>query len=189
MLTHISQAGPHKVQQIDCPHFSTPANLHAPRAGVLHTTEGGFAGSMSVFNRHFAPHFIVGLNAGGKPEIAQLVPVGVIGAALVTHNNKALVQIEMVGFAKETPWLPDAATLDALAALMLVCRSEWGIPLSHPWPDGDYGRAGHNPHRTSGKFGAVAGWFGHADVPDPDTHWDPGNLEWSKIFAHAEAIK
>jgi len=123
-----------------------------------------------------------------KVRIAQLVQVGTIGAALVTHNNQAIVQIEMVGFSKETPWVPDDDTAAALASLMATCASEYGIPLSHPWPDGDFGKAGNNPHRSSGKFGRIAGWYGHGDCPSPDTHWDPGNLKWSVIFDMAKQM-
>ena len=83
------------------------------------------------------------------------MPVGTIGAAIVTHNNLARVQVEMIGFAMERNWLPDDGTLDALASLMLVCRDLWDIPLSHPWKDGDFGRASDNPHRHSGKLGTV----------------------------------
>jgi hypothetical protein len=127
-----------------------------------------------------------------KVEIVQFVPINFIGAALKAgghHNADAIVQIEMVGFSDEKLWLPEQDTLDALCSLFNVCEYEWGIPLSHPWPDGDYGMAGfHTKHRGSGKFGKVAGWFGHADVPDND-HWDPGNLRWSKVFARCHELQ
>lgn len=187
----IDHAGAFKVQQIPCPeHFKTqPMDLTAPRAGVLHTTEGGWAGSLAVFKCHYAPHFLLGFNAVDKKvEIAQLLQVGLIGQATRAHNNLAIVQIEMVGFSQEKLWLPEPEVVDALASLMLVCRDEWGIALSHPWVDGDFGRAGPNPHRTAGKFGRIAGWFGHGDMPSPDTHWDPGALQWSKIFDRAKEI-
>jgi hypothetical protein len=132
---------------------------------------------------------MLGFNADAqKVQIAQLVQVGTIGAALKAHNNQAIVQIEMIGFSKESPWLPDDDTLNALASLMAECQREYGIPLDHAWPDGDFGRAGKNPHRTSGKYGTVAGWFGHGDCPSPDTHWDPGNLEWSVVLGKAKQM-
>lgn len=185
----IDKAGRFPVVQAPCPfQHNLMVDISAPPAGILHTTEGGWAGSMAVFKQHYAPHFCVGLNAAGKAEIAQLMPVGFTGLACKAHNNKARVEIEMVGFAKEEPWQPDPETLEAIASLMLVCRDEWGIPLFRPWKDGDYGRAGHNPHRSSGKYGTVPGWFGHADMPDPDTHWDPGNLRWEAIFARVAKI-
>lgn len=185
----IDRAGKYSVVQSPCPYqHSFLANMNAPPTGILHTTEGGWPGSMAVFKVHFSPHFIVGLNAEGKPEIAQLVPIGYGALACKAHNNGSRVEIEMVANSKETLWLPDDATLDALASLMVVCRDEWGIPLSRPWSTGDYGRAGHNPHRSAGRFGTVAGWFGHGDMPDPDSHWDPGNLNWDAVFARAKNL-
>ncbi|WP_096456519.1 N-acetylmuramoyl-L-alanine amidase [Mesorhizobium sp. 113-1-2] len=186
----LDQAGAFPISHIaGIPHYNTPVSPTTPRTGVLHTTEGGWAGSLAIFRVHYAPHFMLGYDATAKEvRIAQLVQVGTIGAALKAHNNKALVQIEMIGFSKPTPWLPDDGTVEALASLMAVCFVEYGIPLTRPWADGDFGKAGPNPHRTSGNYGTVAGWYGHGDCPSPDTHWDPGNLEWSKVFAKAQTI-
>ena len=186
----LDQAGRFPIAHIGgIPHFNEGVHLDAPRTGVLHTTEGGWAGSLAIFKHHFAPHFMLGYDVDAqKVRIAQLVQVGTIGAALVTHNNQAIVQIEMVGFSKTRPWLPDDETVAALASLMAVCQEEYGIPLEHPWADGDFGKAGDNPHRSSGKFGHTSGWYGHGDCPSPDTHWDPGNLEWSQVFNMAQQI-
>jgi hypothetical protein len=180
-----------------------PVDLTAPRSGILHTEEGQWGGSLQVFEEHFAPHFVVGVDkTSGKTRIAQLVPVGFIGSACRAHNNKAIVQIEMTGFSKEHLWYPSGiVTLDngkvfdykdtdkALASLMIAIEKEYGVPLSHPYADDDWGKAGHNPTRSAGKFGKVAGWYGHQNMPDPDTHWDPGAFCWSKLFALAESIK
>gem|GEM_PF-4198355 len=186
----LDQAGQFPITHIGgIPHFNESVPLTAPRTGVLHTTEGGWAGSLAIFKQHFAPHFMLGFDAEAqKVRIAQLVQVGTIGAALKAHNNQAIVQIEMIGFSKEQPWLPDADTLEALASLMAVCAREYAIPLTHPWPDGDFGKAGNNPHRSSGNYGSVAGWYGHGDCPSPDTHWDPGNLKWSFVLDRASQI-
>src|ERR1700722_10871634 len=143
MLQWLQKAGDFQVQHIGgIPHFPQSVNLGWPRAGVLHTTEGStIEGAMSVFKTHFAPHFVLGKSESGKVVVYQLVPIGFIGAALVTHNNRAIVQVEMVGFSKETAWFPDDETAAALAGLMASCRDEYGIPLSRPWPDGVYGKA------------------------------------------------
>jgi hypothetical protein len=161
----LDQAGKFPIAKIGgIPHFNDAVLLDAPRTGVLHTTEGGWAGSLAIFKQHFAPHFMLGFDADEqKVRIAQLVQIGTIGAALKAHNNQAIVQIEMIGFSKETPWLPDDDTVAALASLMAGC----------------------NPHRSSGKFGNIAGWYGHGDCPSPDTHWDPGNLQWSVVLGKA----
>ena len=182
VLPWLTTTGKYPVEHIPCPHFSQPVDLTAPRSLVLHTTEGGWDGSMAVFKHHYAPHFIV-----GPGRIAQLVQVGTIGAALRTHNWLAIVQIEVVGFSKETPYDFDQKTLDALTDLLAVCKREYGVPLTHPWKDGDYGRAGDNPHRHAGLFGKVAGCYGHGDMPEPDEHWDPGDLKWSEVLSGAAA--
>lgn len=186
----LDQAGKYPIVHIGgIPHFNQEVLLNAPRTGVLHTTEGGWAGSLAIFKQHYAPHFMLGYDADAqKVRIAQLVQIGTIGAALKAHNNQTIVQIEMVGFSKEKPWLPDDDTVSALASLMAVCAAEYGIPLEHPWPDGDFGKAGKNAHRSSGKYGKVPGWYGHGDCPSPDTHWDPGNLKWSAVLAMAQQI-
>ena len=185
----LAKAGSFAIEHIGgIPHLNEGVDLSGPRTGVLHTTEGGWDGSLGVFRQHYAPHFLVG--AG---RIAQLVQVGTMGAACVSNNVHAIVQIELVAFSKSDPWLPDDPTLEALAALLAACQSEYGIPLAHPWPDGDWGRAGDNPHRHAGKWARIAGWYGHADVPSvaghsPETHWDPGNLQWSKLLAKAQGL-
>jgi hypothetical protein len=186
----LDQAGKFPIIHIGgIPHFNQAVLLDAPRTAVLHTTEGGWAGSLAIFKKHFAPHFMLGLNADAhKVQIAQLVQIGTIGAALKQHNNQAIVQIEMIGFSKEKPWLPDDDTTAALASLMAVCADEYGIPLERAWQDGDFGKAGNNPHRSSGNYGKVAGWYGHGDCPSPDTHWDPGNLKWSAILDMAKQM-
>ncbi len=185
----LDSAGKFTVERIPCPHESLPVNLAAVRKGVLHTTEGHWDDGLAVFKTHYAPHFLVGLG-----RIAQLVQVGTIGAALVHRNADAIVQIEVCGFSQQAPWMFDDATAEALAALMAVCRREYGIPLTHYWKDGDYGVYGDNPHRHAGVWDSVAGWYGHGDVPSlplpnrQEDHWDPGALKWSELFARAEAM-
>ncbi len=190
IMPWLERAGRFEVEHIGgIPHINEAAYLTSARCGVLHTTEGEWAGSLAVFQKHWAPHFLLGMDSGQKRvRIAQLVQIGTIGAALVTHNNLAIVQVEMIGYSKQQLWQPDDETLDALAALMEECRREYDIPLTHPWPDGDYGVYGPNPHRLSGKFGKVAGWYAHGDVPAPDVHWDVGNFKWSAVFERAAKL-
>jgi len=199
----LTKVGTYEVEKIPCPYSRKKVQLELPRAGILHTEEGQWEGSISIFKHHFAPHFTVGMdNATGKVRIAQLVPIGYIGSACRAHNDEAIVQIEMVGFSQTKPWYPhgkvardDGHIVDygdtdvALARLMIEIEKEYGVPLSHPYADDDWGRAGHNPHRTSGKFGHIAGWYSHGDMPDPDQHWDCGHLQWTRLFKLAEDIK
>ena len=190
VLPWLAKAGRFDVEHVGgIPHENASADFTAPPAAVLHTTEGGtIEGAMSVFRTHYAPQFVLGKDATGKVRILQLLQVGTLGLALEKHNALALVQVEMAGFSKETLWLPDDETGEALASLMAACKAEYGIPLSHPWADGDFGLAGYNtPHRHSGNFGKVAGWYGHGDIPD-NQHWDPGDFRWSVIFTRAGAM-
>ena len=150
-------------------------------------TEGEWDGSLSVFKQHYAPHFLLGVDRSqGRVRIAQLVQVGTIGAALVTHNWLAIVQVEMIGYSKETLWRPDDETAEAIAALMAVCKSEYGIPLAHPWPDGDFGRAGMQPtperREVWRRSRLVRAW---AIRSSPDTHWDPGR---ARVRGHLFAL-
>jgi Putative peptidoglycan binding domain len=182
----LTRAGQFPVEHIRVPDaFSGPVDWDDPPAGVLHTIEGTYSAGLGVFLQHYAPHFVVGPN-----RIAQLLPVGLIGLALRAHNALARVQVEVEGFSKETPWIFPDAVLAPLAALMKACEVEYGIPLFRPFPDSVYGRASaEDPHRAAGKFGHVAGWYGHGDMPAPDAHWDPGCLEWTKLFAAAAAVE
>jgi len=178
----LTMVGKYPVEHVIAPHFQQPVEWDKPPAGVIHTTEGGsWSGLDDEFETHFAPHFMVGAH-----RVQQLVPVGYIGAALRTHNWLARVQIEVISKSQETPWIFDDPTLDVLGELMAACFREYEIPLTHPYADGIYGMArASDPHRNDGKFGTVPGWFGHGDVPAPDTHWDPGNLKWSVVLKAA----
>lgn len=199
----LDKVGPYQVRQVSVQHSSTLVDLTHPRTGCLHTTEGHFDDGLAELTKHYAPHFMVGFNPKiKKSEIIQFVPVGFSARATRANNEKLLVQIEMVGFSDEKPWLPIGKnkqhnhdygdTLDALCWLFNVCEVEYGIPLSHPWPDGDFGLAGlapRNKHRNQGKLGHIAGWFCHGDMPNPDIHWDVGNMQWSKVFANCHKLQ
>ena len=41
--------------------------------------------------------------------------------------------------------------------------------------------------RSAGKWGHVAGWYGHVEVPENE-HWDPGAFEWTKTIERAKAL-
>ena len=64
----LDRAGQFAIEHIGgIPHFSKAVDLGAPRTGVLHTTEGGWDGSLAVFRQHYAPHFLlawIGRRAG-----------------------------------------------------------------------------------------------------------------------------
>jgi hypothetical protein len=191
----IQKAGPFPVEKIPCPFLGGNVDMERPRTGVIHTIEGGWDSGLAVFRQHFAPHFIVGRDSTGKSRIAQLIPLGKAAATLVNAsggpdtNAWAHVQIEMVGFSKVSPWMPDLPTAERLSALCETLRNECGIPLVRPFPDqldpGVVWATPSNPRRRSGKWGKVAGWFGHVEIPE-NSHWDPGSLRMRRIFALGE---
>ena len=186
MKTWLIKAGPYRIEKIPCPHPDTDTS--GPPTGVLHTTEGGWESTMSVFRVHYAPHFLVG--AG---RIAQLVPLGKMAAALENdpggvETNRLCVQIEVAGLSKAEPYMFDPETTDALAALMATLKDEAEIPLVHPFPD----KMPAQPWATEsfsrrhiGKWGVVPGWYGHVEVPE-NAHWDPGALKWSQLLNKAK---
>ncbi|HEY0460526.1 MAG TPA: SH3 domain-containing protein [Pyrinomonadaceae bacterium] len=166
--------------------------MEHPMIGVLHTTEGGnIKGAFNALNSsHSAPHFIAGEN-----RIMQCRPMTAQGAALKTPpgqfpNKFAAVQIEMVGFSKETPWLPpDSALLPVLAIMRWAAESPIDIPLRRPsdeWLDdcSDVPKpwaVKSNRRRTSGLWSRQKGWYMHMEVPGND-HWDCGAIRWTDIF-------
>lgn len=196
----ISKAVSYPVRQVSVPHDLIDCDQSRPPAGILHTTEGGWDGAMSVFRQHFAPNFMVGRNPEGKVEIVQFIPIGKMAAAVqnlaggVETNRWARVQIEIVGFSSLKPWLPGEDVCHALASLFDAIHDNplGGIPLKRPFPDtleaGITWASASNPRRRSGKWGTVSGWFGHVEVPEND-HWDCGSLQVQDIFAMAPSRK
>jgi hypothetical protein len=179
------------IEHVPCPNPGGAVDTSAPPTGVIHTIEGGLDGGMSVFRVHFAPHFTL-----DEERIIQLVPLGTMAAALENHaggvetNGIARVQIEVAGHSREHPWCCDPPLDDALAGLLATLQHAADIPLSRPWPDAmppkpwatyEFAR------RKEAKWGHVAGWFGHVEVPENE-HWDPGALEWETILGKARQI-
>lgn len=166
--------------------------MEHPMIGVLHTTEGStIDGAFSTLNsNHSAPHFIVGDN-----RIMQCRPMTAQGAALKTPsgqfpNKFAAVQIEMVGFSKETPWLPPPSALEPLAAVLRwAAESPIDIPVRRPseaWLDNCSDvplpwAVTSNKRRKSGIWPREKGWYMHMEVPGND-HWDCGAIKWEEIF-------
>ncbi len=149
VLPWLDKAGKFAIEHIPCPHFSQAVTLTAPRAGVLHTTEGGWDGSLGVFKSHLRAAL------SGRPRQDRPTRPGRHDRRGAGHPQLARDRPGRGGrLSKETPWFFDDATAEAVAALMAVCQAEYGIPLSRPWADGVYGMARANdPHRAAGKFG------------------------------------
>jgi hypothetical protein len=173
-LTH---AGPYRVEHLPLrnPGALLPA-AYTHRKGVQHTTEGPtIEGALSRFKaEEVESTFIVGRDAHHNARIIQMVPLGNAAAALqnrgggVETNRIVIAQIELAGFSKTTPWLPDDGVLARLAALYWQLEQSCGIPLKRV----------ANPKRAAAKWNGAAGWLGHADVPEND-HVDPRALRYA----------
>jgi hypothetical protein len=179
------------IEHIPCPNPGGVVDETAPPTGVIHTIEGSLSSGLSVFRSHYAPHFAL-----GGERIIQLVPLGTMAAALENHpggvetNSITRAQIEIAGHSSEAPWHCDEETAASLADLLATLLSAAEIPLERPFPDEmpakpwatyDFER------RKAGKWGHVAGWFGHVEVPE-NAHWDPGAFQWSKTISSAKEI-
>jgi hypothetical protein len=192
---YLTSVGKYPVEKLPCPGTDQRVDTSAPAAGVLHTTEGSFESSLAVFRAHYAPHFLVGKDKSGKVRIVQLLPLGEMAAALEhpagypESNRVARAQIELVGYSKQESWYPEPDVADALASLIASLQVHAGIPLSRPFPDGmprEILASRSFSRRSAGKWGKVAGWYGHVEIPG-NSHWDPGNLEWTKLLGAARA--
>jgi hypothetical protein len=183
MQKWLSRAGTYRVEHMPLPYFAAAVDLDTPHKGVLHTTEGStIEGALSAYrSKGFCPTFTLGKDAKGRVRILQHKALGQIGSTLMNQaggvqtNALAIVQIEMVGFSKKYSWYPEPRVVDALLSLMVVLKTEAGIPLI--W---------QAVRRSPGLWKKVSGWMGHIDVPE-NYHWDPGALDTSRLMAEAKA--
>ena len=173
-------------------------DLSRPPVCVLHTTQCTWDQAISRFRSELTtPTFQV-----GPRRIGQLTPLGEMAGALanlgggVETNRWARVQIEIVFSVTDPPhrrpWLLDEALVAPLTALMRMLRNDCGIPFERPFSaepqmNGVLASVAY-ARRHSGKWGSEAGYFGHVEVPEND-HWDPGNLDYAKLFERASALE
>lgn len=174
-----------------------PIDQSKPAVGVDHTTESSIM--PSSFSRGI-PHFAPGpLHAGGRPKLTQWLPLGHYGTALqndpggLETNRWIRVQIEIVGYSSLDPWLPASPEYRSmLASLYEWCSKELGIPERSVFPNtlqrGTVWATEHNSHRKASRFGQVAGWYGHVDVPEND-HWDPGSLKRDHLLGQEPELE
>ncbi|MET9065601.1 hemopexin repeat-containing protein [Streptosporangium sandarakinum] len=151
-----------------------------PWRGVLHTTEGPtIAGALQTFrDTDFWPTLTIepntfrvvqhySLNAGARALSDRATPA----------NAARCVQIEIVGFAAQTPsWAPEQ-----LAFIREVIRDiESLVPIPRQSGRTFLDAAGVNSrpgNRMSvEEWNRFSGWCGHQHVPG-ESHWDPGALD------------
>ncbi len=163
-----------------------------PAKGVLHTTEGSWSGSLSVFRYNTGtPTFMIGRDGSarigvgynGRLRIAQFMPIGEMALTLenlsggVETNRDCLVQIELVAHCQWEPWLPDPQTTELLKQLMAEIKRVADVPLIR----------GGNDSRSVVRWNSKAGWFGHKEAPEND-HTDPRAIRWDVLLKADEEV-
>ncbi|MDP9333478.1 MAG: N-acetylmuramoyl-L-alanine amidase [Actinomycetota bacterium] len=157
------------------------AFVGAPWRGVLHTTQGPTAdGAISTFQgNNFWPHFTVDFNAA---RIVQHLSLDVAARALEVHtvqtNRANCVQLELVGFAADTPsWSSDQ--IEFIGDLMRAIEARVPIPrqstvLFKTSPQAD--TLNNGVRLSANDWLAYSGWCGHQHVPE-NVHGDPGLID------------
>jgi N-acetyl-anhydromuramyl-L-alanine amidase AmpD len=152
------------------PYRDAGAYVEAAPKLVWHTTETkrlpAYDGS--------APHLTLDPAAG---TLWQHIPLDHAARALehragtVETNRAGCVQVELIGFARDTPSWP-RADYDRIAEL-----GRW-IEANHGVPRRSTVTFATTPHRLGDQaWLRYAGHLGHEHVPaQPDNHWDPGAL-------------
>lgn len=158
----------------------TYSSLENPKVCV-HTTETrGFP------NYDWPPHITYDIaNDRGRWH----VPAGKGAYALVGGNPSAnkdggpVFQIEVVAYAKDSPTQTDEWYARLSALLNEVCE-DLNVPkILHPKgfvQTGAYGPNGVN-RLSWDEYKAFSGILGHQHAPAPNAHWDPGNLDESRL--------
>ena len=171
-----------------------------PFRGILHTTEGGWDSSLSVFrSRLTAPHVMAAPPSHPDgPRMVQFIPLDRSAYAAanlsggVETNRLSALQVEIVWFAKEARLLTDEdlAWLGSKVVGPMTRHAPGPIRLEAPEFLGD--DAGFTlakttaPQRMSpAEWEAFNGWCGHQHVPENE-HWDPGAIDINSIFSNAQ---
>lgn len=168
--------------------------LSGPWRGVIHSTEGAsYAGARGAYGAtgNF-PHFTASFETS-KFEIWQHLPLTSYATALVhptngpETNRLACIQIEVVGFAEQSPGWP-IGLLDGLRTWMEWIEAQTGVqalsPQFLPYPMS----AGQTLARMSAtEWMAFHGWCGHEHVPG-NTHGDPGALNMAYLLTRSPAV-
>lgn len=167
-----------------------------PPRGIIHTTETNPKWGFFTAKWFYSVQFLYTATRG--VEILQTFDLARASRALfngplpvqTNRCGSANPNIVIVGYAKDTPLLPDPL-IEAMAEFMVWCGEELDIPTSFPliFQGGEsYGTSGVGRLSVQ-EWLDFSGWGGHQDVPDGNTHWDPGRLPVDKFRQAIAAIK
>lgn len=166
---------------VNGPHYAV-----APWRGVLHTTEGPTldAALGSFRSTNFWPHLTI------EPKtlrVVQHLPLTIGARALSDsigpENSMRCVQIEIVGFAAETPtWAPEQ--LAFVRSVMRQVEAAVPIPRSSGLAFLDAAGVNRTPSNrmTLDSWKRFSGWCGHQHAPG-ENHWDPGAIDIDTLLA------
>jgi hypothetical protein len=150
---------------------------------LLHTTEGGtIAGAEGAYRaRGVPPHLTISYE---ERRVVQHVPFTRSAMALanlpggVETNRQGVIQVELVGFARETHRWPEAKVRWIAQQLAPVVKA-WGIDYrKYPTFHGEgagwiLAVVGAKQRFSFGDWLAFNGICGHQHAPE-NHHWDPG---------------
>jgi hypothetical protein len=171
---------------------------HLSRVNKLlwHTTEGSTVeGAVAEYlRRRVPPHLTVDPARG---RLTQHVPLDRAAYALHSVDQTGVIQVEIVGFARQTRnwsdgwlrWLGENVAAPIFEHCQAIDRhvsrvthdelTNTNPPLASP----------HSPIRlTRQAWDRFSGQLGHQHAPAPNNHWDPGALNLVAIAAYARAV-
>ena len=160
-----------------------------PFRGVIHTTEGGWDGSLGEFKNGLkAPHVMAAPPSHPDgPRIVQFISLDRSAYALfnaeggVETNRLGALQVEVVGFAKDSPTLTDndLAWIGREVIGPMTRAAPGPIKLEGPefFGEEDF------QAMSASAWESFNGWCGHQHVPENvNVHWDPGKIDIQAIF-------
>lgn len=155
---------------------------------ILHTTESSEKPNWRNLGKGF-PHFTADLD--DEFDVDMHIPLDMAaftlegGAHSPNSAGGVTIQIEIVGFAKDTPnW--SQVKCDRLKALLLLIAAQIDMPYVFPLPftdDAGYGIGGEVRSDWE-TWIRVTGVVGHSHAPY-NNHWDPGVLPVAKLTDRA----
>jgi hypothetical protein len=177
---------------IEAPEVGRPYDETSRPKICLHTTEGStIEGAETAFAR-YPPHIGVEYR---RQLRHQYLPLDRCSFSLKgsESDDEFVVQVEIVGFAGNPPTGAEADWIGT-EVIAPIARAI-GCPLVTV-PQGFHGpNEGITPYissasspirfRSEAELRAFSGVFGHQHAPAPDTHWDPGAIDITRILAAA----
>lgn len=172
-------------------------NMDGSKKMVWHTTETAPTG---FYRTKVYYHIQVREDpATGKILWEQYIPFDRASRGLRNDQNTPLqtnrdgdvnINVAIVGYARNSPYMSNAL-MEAIAEFMVWAEEEWGIPAVFPYAfqGGEaYGENGVG-RLEDDQWDEANGSLGHQDVPDGNTHWDPGKLPVNEILELVEGLK